>query len=306
MEVKMKRRLFSFILLILVVLGQHYEAIAQQNIDMISVTGGTVALGDSAFSYLDTVKNFSISKYRVTNGQFAKFLNDYESDTVKSGEYSGKSMVEEFGQGLIKQKDKYSAQFSYQNCPVVMVTWYGAKEFCRYYGYSLPTETQWEFAARGGNNNIDYRYHGNNKNDLEEWETGEPQAKMPDLPSDPQLRAISEKLRAALPQFLPPSGYPNVFALSAEHPANNRAVGWRGPNGLGVFFDIPSGILDWCENGIKAEKFKKTRSGSWSHSYGDRIICGAIWELSGGELSIGYCDTHDESGEKYIGFRCVK
>ena len=48
------------------------------------------------------------------------------------------------------------------NHPIVNVSWHDANEFAMYYGYSLPTEAQWEFTAKGGNKTKHYKYSGRN------------------------------------------------------------------------------------------------------------------------------------------------
>ncbi len=44
---------------------------------------------------------------------------------------------------------RFSAKAGYENHPMVLVTWFGAKAFCDFYGWRLPNETEWEKAARG-------------------------------------------------------------------------------------------------------------------------------------------------------------
>ncbi len=45
--------------------------------------------------------------------------------------------------------DTFSPQTGYANHPMTMVTWFGAKAYCDYFDYRLPTEIEWEKAARG-------------------------------------------------------------------------------------------------------------------------------------------------------------
>lgn len=46
----------------------------------------------------------------------------------------------------------------YENHPVTMVTWFGAKAYADFYGYRLPTELEWEKAARGTEDNRPYAW----------------------------------------------------------------------------------------------------------------------------------------------------
>jgi formylglycine-generating enzyme required for sulfatase activity len=114
-----------------------------------------------------------MSKYETTNAQYCQFLNaalasgDIDVNTIgedtvigASGYNGGADYVDEVyyeidgadmaGQGdaRINYRDGvFSVDIDFEHHPVTYVTWYGAKAFCNYYLYRLPTEWQWEAVA---------------------------------------------------------------------------------------------------------------------------------------------------------------
>ena len=90
---------------------------------------------------------FKIDIYPVTNQRFAKFIEakGYETDKYWSEQGLKWRDEEKVTQPSYRQDDKWNAP----DHPVVGVSWYEAEAFANWAGKSLPTEIQWERAARG-------------------------------------------------------------------------------------------------------------------------------------------------------------
>jgi formylglycine-generating enzyme required for sulfatase activity len=147
----------------------------QSGIEWVFVKGGTFQMGsnngapDEKPIHTVTVADYYISKTEVTNAQYTEYLNAYGSDKVKSGEIAWHTLINECDWGVKKIGEKWQASPGYENHPVVYVTWYGANEFCKFYGLRLPTEAEWEFAAKGGNQSNGFIYSGSNNINEVAW-----------------------------------------------------------------------------------------------------------------------------------------
>jgi formylglycine-generating enzyme required for sulfatase activity len=105
----------------------------------------TIGIGD-----VEVIENENIFD---VNGVFGSYPGDpfdgyKHEDKIESGDKLLFSL-EDPAARIERLEGVFSSIPEYKNHPVTMVTWFGAKAFCDYYGWRLPLELEWEKAARG-------------------------------------------------------------------------------------------------------------------------------------------------------------
>lgn len=133
---------------------ENTEAFRLENLnypEMVLVEGGAFNMGDEwVFGEGDelpvhevVVKNYYISITEVTVKQYRQFCQETYRQMPEAPSWGWKD-----------------------NNPIVNVSWYDAVAYCDWLGdkmekfYRLPTEAEWEYAARGGKNSKGFKYSG--------------------------------------------------------------------------------------------------------------------------------------------------
>jgi formylglycine-generating enzyme required for sulfatase activity len=216
---------------------------------MVLVEGGTFEMGskngnsDERLVHQVSVSSFFFDKYEVTVGQYRQFCTS-----------TGRSMPSAPIWGW------------QENHPIVNVTWEDAAAYAQWAGKRLPTEAEWEYAARGGRLSKGYTYSGGNDLGAVAWYDGN---------SGKQTHPVGERVPNEL----------GLYDMSGN--AWEWCADWYDKN----YYYLISPKQD--PKGPSSGYFRAVRGGSWSNLGSD---C-RLTSRGGDYPSFRY---------DYFGFRCAQ
>jgi formylglycine-generating enzyme required for sulfatase activity len=223
--------------------------------NMVFVKGGVFQMGgddggsDEKPIHSVTVNDFYIGKYEVTQKEWRAIMGTNPSH--------------------FKDCD---------NCPVERVSWNDVQEYIKKLNaktgknYRLPTEAEWEYAARGGNQSKGYTYSGSNTTDNVAWNDE------------------------------------NSYDLGSEHKNyGTNSVGQKSPNELGIY-DMSGNVWEWCSDWYGSDYYKNSSSnnpkGANSGTY--RVLRGGAWNYRPARCRIANRNNDAPTNRSdFIGFRVV-
>lgn len=292
--------------------------------EMAWVPGGWFWMGDNNFKdaqpeHLVYVDGFWMDAHEVTNAQFAKFVAATGYQTVaelppKQEDFPG-APPEALVAGSIVfappdhevPLDNHLQWWAYvpgadwqhpegpdtnildrQNHPAVHIAWTDAMAYAKWAGKRLPSEAEWELAARGGLDREPYCW-GNELRPKNHWQSNIWQGKFP------LSNTAGDGYRATAP------------------------VGSYAPNGYGLF-DMSGNVWEWCSDWYRPDYYQKSvdKNPPGPDSSFDPLEPGMPKRVQrGGSFmcSDAYCIRYvpgargkgePSSAAGHVGFRCVQ
>ena len=147
-------RIFSFVIpaLFAAALGASAATHQSSRSAMIFIPAGPFLMGrdrgqsEEAPAHRVTLPAFRIDRLEATNEEIATFLN---AKGLKSPEGQDYYDADDNDARIHRVVGRFTPDPGYERHPAVEVSWFGARDYCAWRGKRLPTEAEWEKAARG-------------------------------------------------------------------------------------------------------------------------------------------------------------
>ena len=258
---------------------------------MVLLTGGAFQMGQrDGMTYETpvhtvTVKPFWMDAREVTVANFARFVAaaGYRTDAEKfgwSGVFNRTSGAWERSDGADWQHPDGPNSQAAPDEPVCQISWRDAAAYAKWAGKRLPTEAEWEYAARGGLTGKKYAWGDELR---------------------PDGKPVANWWQGRFPE-----------QDTGEDGFRQRApVGRFAPNGYGLY-DVAGNVWEWCADWYADDYYQNSpqENPPGAANGAERVIRGGSWMCAE-----NFCTNYrvaarshatPDSGLNNLGFRCVR
>ncbi len=214
------------------------------------------------------IYDFYICKHEVTNEEYMAFVAETKGNLP---EWMDSDSKYHYQNGTDSFYKKLGAALYDPQHPVVGVTWDNARKYCEWlsqkgpWQYRLPTEAEWELAARGGNSKIKYS-----------WGEGAPQVGKGGNVADESLKQVLPNLSM-------------IWRAYNDSYIYTSPAGKFGANAFGLY-DMTGNVWEWCGDWYEAAVYQKKEISNPKGPAGgtEKALRGGSWSDTPDKLRVSY------------------